>query len=267
MPALSGYQLHPALVVKANGTTDRLSMDLDMKSEAGLVRGQLVTDLRAPDFRVRGSAPCRAIEPRADSEEIPSSRATSPATSRVDVKFLSGPEGAPALDRLGGTFTFSGPRVTAFGYAASDVRANGSFKGPRIVLSAANVRAYRRRGDDPRSDRPAQSAAGRSRYDLRGTATNVDLRRLPTSVRAPQLDTCCRSPTTTSRAVARALSGSATSISLRSKGRRLPRTPSSNSTPVAQRPLSYAARGTLHGMDVRRLGKALEIAALDDRSL
>ncbi len=112
VPALSGYQLHPALVVNANGTTDRLSMDLDMKSEAGLVRGQLVTDLRAPDFAFAGPLHVERLN-LAPILKDPTQPSDITGDVRVDVRFTSGPEGAPALDRLGGTFTFRGPRVTA----------------------------------------------------------------------------------------------------------------------------------------------------------
>jgi hypothetical protein len=38
LPVLAGYNLHPTLDVKANGTIDRLAMDLDVRSEAGSVR-------------------------------------------------------------------------------------------------------------------------------------------------------------------------------------------------------------------------------------
>ena len=47
--------------------------------------------------------------------------------------------------------------MTAFGYAASDVRANGSFKGPRIVSIGGQRPRVSRRGDDPWRDRPARS--------------------------------------------------------------------------------------------------------------
>ena len=261
VPALSGYQLHPALVVKANGTTDRLSMDLDMKSEAGLVRGQLVTDLRAPDFAFAGPLHVERLN-LAPILKDPKQPSDITGDARVDVKFLSGPEGAPALDRLGGTFTFRGPRVTAFGYAASDVRANGSFKGPRIVLSAANVRAYHAaattRGVIVLPDRGRPIA-----YDLRGSATNVDLRRLPKSVRAPQLDALLSLADYHVKGSGGALSGSATFNQSQVEGATVAADTVVEFDTVAQ-PLSYAARGTLHGMDVRRLGKALDIRALDD---
>ena len=261
VPALSGYQLHPALVVNANGTTDRLSMDLDMKSEAGLVRGQLVTDLRAPDFAFAGPLHVERLN-LAPILKDPKQPSDITGDVRVDVKFLSGPEGASALDRLGGTFTFRGPRVTAFGYAASDVRVNGSFKGPRIVLSAANVRAYHgaatTRGVFVLPDRGRPIA-----YDLRGSATNVDLRRLPKSVRAPQLDTLLSLADYHVKGSGGALSGSATFNQSQVEGATIAAGTVVEFDTVAQ-PLSYAARGTLHGMDVRRLGKALDISALDD---
>jgi autotransporter translocation and assembly factor TamB len=261
VPALSGYQLHPALVVNANGTTDRLSMDLDMKSEAGLVRGQLVTDLRAPDFAFAGPLHVERLN-LAPILKDPKQPSDITGDVRVDVKFLSGPEGAPALDRLGGTFTFRGPRVTAFGYAASDVRVNGSFKGPRIVLSAANVRAYH----GAATTRGAIVLPDRSRpiaYDLRGSATNVDLRRLPKSVRAPQLDTLLSLADYHVKGSGGALSGSATLNQSQIEGATIAAGTVVEFDTVAQ-PLLYAARGTLHGMDVRRLGKALDIRALDD---
>ena len=261
VPALSGYQLHPALVVNANGTTDRLSMDLDMKSEAGLVRGQLVTDLRAPDFAFAGPLHVERLN-LAPILKDPKQPSDITGDVRVDVRFTSGPEGAPALDRLGGTFTFRGPRVTAFGYAASDVRVNGSFKGPRVVLSAANVRAYH----------AAATASGvivlpdRGRpiaYDLRGSATNVDLRRLPKSVRAPQLDALLSLADYHVKGSGGALSGSATFNQSQVEGATIAAGTVVEVDTVAQ-PLSYAARGTVHGMDVRRLGNALDIGALDD---
>ena len=261
VPVLSGFQLHPALVVNANGTTDRLSMDLDMQSEAGLVRGQLMTDLRAPDFAFAGPLHVERLN-LAPILKDPSQPTDITGDARVDVKFLSGPEGARALDRLGGTFTFRGPRVTAFGYAASDVRANGSFKGPRIVLSAANVRAYHgaatTRGVIVLPDRGRPIA-----FDLRGSATNIDLRRLPKSVRAPQLDTMLSLADYHVKGSGGALSGSATFNQSQVEGATVAEGTVVEFDTVAQ-PLSYAARGTLHGMDVRRLGKALDIRALDD---
>ena len=113
-------------------------------------------------------------------------------------------------------------------------------------------------------------------YDLRGSATNVELRRLPKSVRAPQLDALLSVADYHVKGSGGALSGSATFNESQVEGATVAadtvvefdtgdadRADLTRVDTVAQ-PLSYAARGTLHGMDVRRLGKALDIRALED---
>ena len=40
MPVLSGYNLHPVVNVKMDGPVERLALTLDVKSEAGNVRGE-----------------------------------------------------------------------------------------------------------------------------------------------------------------------------------------------------------------------------------
>ena len=54
LPAAGEYALHPQFNVKASGPADKLLLDLDVQSEAGNVRGQLTTDVKAPDFAARG---------------------------------------------------------------------------------------------------------------------------------------------------------------------------------------------------------------------
>ena len=85
-PALAGYQLHPALARRdANGTSDRLALDLDMKSEAGR-RSRTAHDGPAiAGFRVRRSAPRRATESRPNLEESAQrSDITGDVTHRLD---------------------------------------------------------------------------------------------------------------------------------------------------------------------------------------
>ena len=69
VPALEGYQLHPALRVKTAGTIDRLLMDLDVRTEAGLLRGPLTTDLRSPDFSFAGPFHVEHLNLGADTQE------------------------------------------------------------------------------------------------------------------------------------------------------------------------------------------------------
>ena len=179
--------MHPVLVVTANGTSDRLAMDLDMKSEAGLVRGQLMTDLRSPDFAFAGPLHVERLN-LAPILKSAAQRSDITGDVRIDLTLPSQPSDAPVMHRLGGTFTFRGPRALALGYAATDVRAKGSFKGPRVTLTDAVAHAY---GAAATTRGLIVLPEGRRQvsYDLQGTATDVDLRRLPASMRAPKLDT------------------------------------------------------------------------------
>ncbi len=257
VPALAGYQLHPVLVVTANGTSDRLAMDLDMKSEAGLVRGQLMTDLRGPDFAFAGPL---HVERLNLAPILKSAAQQSDITGdvRIDLTLPANPSGAPVFHRLGGTFTFTGPRALALGYAATDVRAKGSFKGPRVTLAGSVAHAY---GASATARGLIVLPEGRRlvSYDLQGTAADVDLRRLPPSMRAPKLDTVLSLSDYHVKGSGTTVTGSATLNESVVEGATI-----APGTVVdfdnAAVPFAYAARGSLSGMDVRRLGKALEIA-------
>jgi autotransporter translocation and assembly factor TamB len=261
VPALAGYQLHPVLVVTANGTSDRLAMDLDMKTEAGLVRGQLMTDLRSPDFAFAGPLHVERLD-LAPILKSAGQRSDITGDVRVDLTLPSNPTGTPVFHRLGGTFTFRGPRALALGYAATDVRAKGSFKGPRITLSEASARAYgasaTTRGIIVLPEGPRVVS-----YDLQGTAADVDLRQLPASMRAPKLDTVLSLADYHVKGSGTTVSGSATLNQSQVEGATIAPGTVVDFDNVAT-PFAYAARGTLNGMDVRRLGRALEIDWLDD---
>ena len=96
MPALAGYQLHPVLVVTANGTSDRLAMDLDMKSEAGLVRGQLMTDLRSPDFAFAGPLHVERLN-LAPILKSAAQRSDITGDVRIDLTLPSNPSDTPVI--------------------------------------------------------------------------------------------------------------------------------------------------------------------------
>ena len=54
IPAAAGYNLHPSIDIKADGPAERLGLEVNVRSEAGGVRGQLTADVQAPDFSARG---------------------------------------------------------------------------------------------------------------------------------------------------------------------------------------------------------------------
>lgn len=261
VPVLSGYALHPVLVVKAIGPIDRLLLDLNLTTEAGLIRGPLVTDLRFPDFAFAGPLRVERLN-LAPILKNPAQRSDITGDVRIDLTLPSSPSSVPALDRLGGTFVFSGSRAVALGYDASQVRAAGAFKGPRITVSEASARAYGASATTrglvvlPARGRPVS-------FDLEGTASNVDLRQLPASTGAPKLETVLSVSDYHVKGSGSAVSGAATLNQSIVEGATIGSGTIVEFDAMA-RPLSYATKGRLIGMDVRRLGKALEIGALDD---
>jgi len=260
LPAASGYALHPTLTIKANGTTDRLALDLDARSEAGIVRGQITADLRSPDFSFAGPLHVERLN-LAPILKSSSQRSDITGDGRIDLTLPSRPAAAPVFDRLGGTFTFRGPRVAALGYEASQVHASGSFKGPRVTLASARVNAY----GGSAAARGVVVLPGEGRpvsYDLRGSAHKVDLRRLPRPTRAPKLETDLSIAEYDVRGTGGSVRGSATLNQSAVEGATIGAGTVVDFSTV-NGPFAYGGRGALNGLNLRRLGKALELSALD----
>ena len=185
LPALASYQLHPELDVKANGPIDRMALDLNVRSEAGSVRGQVTADLKGPVFGVEGEVDVDRLN-LAPILRNPSQRTDITGHARLDVDFPK-PAGVPLNEVWRGTFAFAGPRVVALGYDVKNVRATGTLAGRRINLDARGV-AY---GGTATARGFVISPAGQLplSYDLRGTASGVNLRSLPESTGAPRVTT------------------------------------------------------------------------------
>jgi len=261
VPVLSGYLLHPTVAIKTNGPTNRLVMDLDVRTEAGRLRGPLTTDLASPDFAFAGPLRVERLN-LGPILKSPEQKSDITGDVQIDLTLPSAPQTAAASDRLGGRFVFNGSRAIALGYDASDIKAAGSFKGSRITLASASARAYGARATTrgvivlPQGRRPIS-------FDLQGTAANVDLRRLPRSTRAPMLETVLTLSDYHIKGSGTAVSGTATLDRSTIEGA----TVAGNTVvefDIGATPITYAGKGTIEGLNVRRLGKALEIAALDD---
>ncbi|HEY7500768.1 MAG TPA: translocation/assembly module TamB domain-containing protein, partial [Vicinamibacterales bacterium] len=258
---VAGYELHPALNVKTNGPLDRFAMDLDVTSEAGVVRGAVTADFRMPDLRFRGG-PVRVQ--RLDLGPIfknAKQKTDITGETTFDITIFSDPTDAPALDRLKGTFAFRGPRVSAFGYEGSNVDAAGSVKGAAITLTHARANAY---GGSATARGTIVLAQGRRplSYDLQGTAERVDLRNLPKTLRVPQLDTNLSVAAYDIEGSGTTGRGAVTLKTSQVEGATVADGTVAQYDVAAGR-IAYGARGSLSGLDVRRLGRALELPALD----
>ena len=260
VPAAAGYALHPSMRLNADGTAERLGLTLDVTSEAGSLRGALTADVKAPDFAVRGDVEVNRLN-LAPILKDPAQLSDLTGHAKLDLRMASASATARITDRLRGTFSFTGPRVKAAGYEARNVRVRGSIAGPRITLDG---RAAAYGGTATARGFIVTPAPGRRlSFDLRGRADDVDLRGLPPSTGAPHLATNLSVAEYHVAGQGRATSGTATLNRSTIEGAAV----SSGTTAefVFNGPgrVSYSARGAVAGLDLRRIGRALRIAALD----
>jgi hypothetical protein len=258
VPRAAGYNLHPRIALKADGTAERLALDLDMQSEAGNLRGRLTGDVQAPDFSARGDVSVERLN-LAPLLKDPAQRSDITGHGRLDVTMKSTPASVPVADRVNGTFAFEGPRVAAAGYAASDVRISGTVAGPRITVDA---RASAYGGTATARGLVVTPAPGRAlSFDVRGSAGHVDLRKLPSTIGVPQLATNLSVSDYHISGTGQTVEGTATLKESSLEGATIA-SGTSAEFGLAPTTISYAVRGAVHDVDLHRLGTALKMEAL-----
>ncbi len=258
VPAASGYALHPAIDVTATGPPERLALDLDVRSEAGAVKGRLTTDVQAPDFGARGEADLQHLN-LAPILKNPAQASDITGHATLDLTMASRPADAPVTDRLDGTFAFEGPRVVAAGYDARNVKVSGSLDGPRLNLdgrAAAYGGTATARGfiTLPAPRRPLA-------FDLQGQADDVDLRGLPVATGAPQMATSLSIASYRIQGHGPAISGTAVLNRSTVEGATVAdgTTARFSLTPST---ITYGAHGAISSLDLQRIGERLDIATL-----
>ncbi|HXW07164.1 MAG TPA: translocation/assembly module TamB domain-containing protein [Vicinamibacterales bacterium] len=261
VPAAAGYPLAPEFDIKASGPARQLKLDLDVKSDAGRIRGDVTADVQAPGYAVKGTLQTERLD-LAPILKNPAQRSDLTGRTTVDVRLASEPAALPAAERLSGTFRFSGPRVMAAGYEAADVRAEGSFQAGRLRLHAA-ASAY---GGSATATGALRLPAGERplAFDLRGRADRVNLETLPRTTGAPALATNLSVTEYEIKGEGRAISGRVVLDQSTVEGATIEQGTIASFTSKGAGDVTYTARGGVADLDLRRLGRALDVAALDD---
>jgi autotransporter translocation and assembly factor TamB len=259
IPAASGYALKPAFSIKASGPAEQLQLDLDVKSEAGNVRGALTADVHAPDFAASGKVDLDHLN-LAPLLKNPAQRSDLTGRAELDVRMASAPAGAPVTDRMSGTFNFKGPRVTVAGYSAADVDVSGRFNAPRIEIDG---RASAYGGAATASGFVVPPADGRAlAFDVRGQADNLDLRNLPPETGAPKLATDLSVAQYHVAGSGQTIKGSALMNRSTVEGATIEKGLTAEFGTDAKG-ITYAARGSVADVNLQRIGRTMKIAALD----
>ena len=259
VPAAAGYDLHPAVDIKAKGPLQALALNLDVATEAGRIQGQVALDAQAPDQSLRGELDIAQLN-LAPLLKDPAQKSDITGHAKVDLTLKSEPASAPLLDRLAGTYAFNGPRANAAGYEARDVKVTGRLDGARITLdgrAAAYGGTATARGFivTPAEKRPLA-------FDLTGRADHVDLRKLPPSTGAPRLATELSVAKYHVTGAGPSITGSASLNRSNVEGATLAdgTTATFDLTPAT---IGFTAAGSVVNLDLHRLGGALEVDALN----
>ncbi len=260
VPAVAGYALHPRVRLKMNGPVDRLAVEMDVRSEAGAARGTVVVDGQAPDLAVKGDVRVERLN-LAPILKDPAQRTDLTGQTSVDLRLRSQSSPATAMDRISGRFTFKGPTVVAAGYEAHDVSVSGTLDGPRITFDG---RAAAYGGTATARGLIVTPAEGRGwSFDLRGSGHGVDLRKLPAVTGAPDLATSLAVAEYHVRGDRGSISGTVTLDESTVEGATFADGTSGEFT-VTPTTIAYAARGTVAGLDLDRIGQVLRVEALNE---
>jgi autotransporter translocation and assembly factor TamB len=216
----------------------------------------------APDLGVRGDVNVERLN-LAPILKDPEQRTDLTGHATLDIGMTSAPAGAPAVDRMQGTFAFDGPRVVAAGYEVRQARVKGRLDGPRITLDGRGA-AYGATAT-ARGFVMAPAAGRPLSFDLRGSANGLDLRNLPASTGAPKVATrlAVSDYHVTGEGGPRGLAvrGTAALSASEVEGATLGDGTTAEFTVTADA-ITYGARGTIADLDLDRIGGAFEVAAL-----
>ena len=269
LPVLQGYNLHPVFDVKAEGPLDALKLGVNVKSEAGGASGVLTADLKGPDLGVKGDVSAQNLN-LAPLLKNPAQKSDITGHATLDLKVAGAPASAPAADRLRGRVAFTGPRVVAAGYTATDVRMTADLAGRRIGLDG-RANAYGGSAST-KGFIVTPAAAGRPvQFDLAGGASHINLARLPANLKAPRIATDLNATAYHVRGSAgktTAIDGSATLAESALAGGTIVSGTSaefamtSGPGKAGLRSLTYAARGEVRNLNLRSVGEAFQVAAL-----
>jgi hypothetical protein len=267
LPQLQGYVLQPSLDIRASGPADRLAVTLNVRdARAGKATGMLVVDAVDPGRRIAGTVSLEhlnvALLVPPDRPAQKGSKAATPAagststltsdmtgTARFD---LALPEGRLPLS---GTYSVNAGHVVVAGYEARDVVARGRIDGPTIRVDA-RAAAYGGHATAAGTVKTGSELA----LDLKGKATDLDLRNLPTSLSVPavasHIDTVY-----TLEGRGRAFSGTFALDESTLAGATLA-AGTTGSFAMGSGAPQYTAKGRVTNLDLEQVGQQFQITAL-----
>jgi translocation-and-assembly-module (TAM) inner membrane subunit TamB-like protein len=176
VPRLRYLTLSPSLKLRARGTTQKMTVNLAMESEAGRVSGLMTGGFQHDVGRFAGDVSVADLDlaPWLGRPDL-ASRIT--GQSSVD---LMVPESGYDAATVG--FNASLSDVAIAGYAASGVRARGTYGSGRLAADGSGAAYGATFTAATRWERESRALAARGRF------AGLDLRRLPRTLNVPRME-------------------------------------------------------------------------------
>jgi hypothetical protein len=250
-PRLRGYNVQPAFDLVAKGPTDAIAVDLSLHdARLGDIKADVTVDASTPGWRTRGTARVDRFNVQAVVRDGSSRLASSiTGNTRFDVTFPGGRR------PMRGSYAVDIDHVRFAGYDARHVVGNGRIEGTTVLVNA--------RGDAYGGHATAMGtvkAGAPLALDLRGRATNVDLRNLPPMLRAPKATSMLQFGYTLS-VRGNAFKGDVALDQSMIAGASI--APGATGTfSFGAGPPTYSAKGEVSGVDVQRVGREFNIPAI-----
>jgi autotransporter translocation and assembly factor TamB len=259
VPALAGYTLQPAFEVRASGPLHALRLELQARSSAGAIDANMVADVARDRPSFQGRVEMRGLD-LAPLLRNPAQQSDITGRADVDLRFVE-PAGSGPLAGLDGTWRIDAPSVAIMGYAARDVTARGRFEKGVIHLDG-RAAAYGGRATATGSVTPGEALG----LNLRGDASNVDLRNLPRQLGVPRAPSSLNVSYQIAGRLGTPAGRDLTASVLFRRSRFAGAGIGDGSTArvrLAGRRTEYAADAHVQALDLQRVGAALGIDALD----
>jgi len=252
LPDWAGMGLRPSFDVGVGGPLDALDVAGTLtEPRIGEVRSQLVVNARADVPTARGTVNVARLN-LAPLLESGSPVTDLTARADVDMRFPGG--GSPESVTIDATVHSTQSAFAGYRYDALDgtIRLAG-----REVLVAVTTRAY---GASARAEGTIATRAPLA-YDLHGTVRGVDLRRLPPQLRVQSLESDITGAYTVTGVNAR-LEGTLAFAGSEVEGAAIANGSEGRIDLTGDVP-TYAFAGHVAGLDVSRLGRALEMPVFE----
>ena len=249
VPALQGYTMQPAFEITASGPAERMAIDVNAReATVGRITADLTVDAMDPERRVAGTANVENLNlgPVAKSETLKSD-----ITGRATFDLALPSDRLP----LSGTYSINAGEVQIAGYEVRNLDAEGRIDGQTLQVNA-KANAY---GGFATAAGTVKTGAPLA-LDIKGRATDVDLRNLPPALNAPGVPSNVDADyTLTGR-------GSVFSGDVRMHASTLAGATIAPGTTarfsVGNGAPTYAAKGQVANLDLQQVGRGFGITAL-----